>query len=559
MSRHSKGIGLLGHTARGAAVGLAGLAGGYLSLGAAKGAVDTTVKLAKGTRALSRNLGLSTEQASRWAAVSTARGVDTDQLASSFAKLGVNVHSALNGSTKTAGAFKGLGISQKDLVKGSKDFNGMIGMVADGLGRMKGGSDRAAAAQAVLGRSSANTLPIFTQGRKSMNENLKLADKYGLTLGGKPIKSLGQLMQTQKELEFAQLGFQVQFATKIAPKLIQGFNMILKAGNKLRPAFAFFNDHSKIAATTAALLGLALVAPRLLRTGQAGMTMGRGIVTGGRLGITGLRRVLGGARGLARQLLGGAGSAGGTSFASRASTAAGSSIGPSFNRQGTKFRTAGNTAGGQFGRSAGSTAGRVTARDAGSVISKSARGGVLATAMKGAGLLAATAFVDAYGPQIRSGIDNAFSKIPGNRKSGLESGARKGASDTQIVPGVRVGDIQKLGKKFNPGGIFGHASGGLVSPAGRRSVVPPGEDTVRGLRYGEFVMRKSAVQRHGVGALQAMNRGNITMPDRVPVDLGGLMANSAGGGSPIYVEVKLGEKVLMDAIATHVDRKTKRR
>lgn len=202
-----------------AASAATGLAAGYVGIGAAKSAIGTTVELGKGTIALSRNLGLSTEQASRWAAVSRARGVDTDQLSSSFVNLSRQVQAARDGSGKAQDAFKALGINQKDLAKGSKDFQGLLGNVAEGMGKMEGGTKRAATAQLLLGRNSSTTLPIFTQGRKSMDANLKLADKYGVTLGGKPIKSLRQLQQAQKEAEFASMGMQVTFATLVAPAL----------------------------------------------------------------------------------------------------------------------------------------------------------------------------------------------------------------------------------------------------------------------------------------------------------------------------------------------------
>jgi hypothetical protein len=126
---------------------------------------------------------------------------------------------ALSGGKKAMATFRELGITQDDLRRGSHDFNFILGKIAEGLGRMPGGAKRAALAQKLLGRSSQTTLPIFTQGRASMQANLKLADKYGVTLSKNPLKAVRQLAHAQKEMEFAQLGWQVTFATKVAPAL----------------------------------------------------------------------------------------------------------------------------------------------------------------------------------------------------------------------------------------------------------------------------------------------------------------------------------------------------
>lgn len=251
-TRHLKNIdesakGLRGSLFKvGAAAGV--VAGGYLAIGAAKSAIATTVGLAKTTVALHRNLGLTNQAASEWAASATARGVDTDSLSTSFTSLARNVKAAEGGSKTAVKTFAAMGITQKQLRGTGGDFNKVLALVAQGLGGMEGGARRAAVAQALLGRSSQTTLPIFTQGRKSMQENLELADKYGVTLGGRPLKSLRELQHAQKEMEFAQLGWQVTFATKVAPALTSLIGLV-------GSATVFLRDHSHAVAIAASVLG----------------------------------------------------------------------------------------------------------------------------------------------------------------------------------------------------------------------------------------------------------------------------------------------------------------
>jgi hypothetical protein len=119
-------------------------------------------------------------------------------------------------------AFAKLGITQKDIIEGTRDFDGFLGKVARGFGNLRGGVDRAALAQKLFGRNSKDLVSVFSQGNKSLQDQLKLADKYHITFGGKSVKSIKDLIAVERELKFAQLGLQVQFTQLVAPALTKG-------------------------------------------------------------------------------------------------------------------------------------------------------------------------------------------------------------------------------------------------------------------------------------------------------------------------------------------------
>lgn len=352
----------------GAAKSMVGLVAAYAGFGAAKQAITTTIGLAKTTLALKRNLGLTTKEASRWAAVAKARGVDTSSLNTSFVTLSKNVEKARAGGSAAQGTFKSLGITQKDLVRGQTDFSFLLGKVSDGLAGMKGGSERTAAAQALLGKSSADTLPIFTQGSAAMKEQLALADKYGVTLGGKPIKSLKDLTRVQRELEFAQLGWQVAFATKVAPMLVKGADLVLR--------FSRFYQRNKTAVKAAAIAVLGFVAAvKGIGAAKKGITATSDAIRGIRAAARGTRRVgtmivdnilpglrgspgkirraLSGAKSTITRILSGAGRTGGNAAANSAASSMSSGMSPALNKRqpGLKTKFA------SFGRGLGMAAG----------------------------------------------------------------------------------------------------------------------------------------------------------------------------------------------------------
>lgn len=129
---------------------------------------------------------------------------------------------AQDAASKQAEAYRKLGITHKDLIRGSHDFDFLLTKLATGFGKLKGGTERQAIAQQVLGRGWKTLLPLFAEGNKSLQQQLHLADKYHVTLSGKTIKSMGELTRAQREAKFAMLGLQVTFAQKLAPTLIKG-------------------------------------------------------------------------------------------------------------------------------------------------------------------------------------------------------------------------------------------------------------------------------------------------------------------------------------------------
>jgi 3D (Asp-Asp-Asp) domain-containing protein len=265
---------------RGAVGGAVGAAAGLVSVSAAKSAVSATEALAKTTLSLHNSFGLVIEDAGRWAAVTTARGMDGKQLAMGFKTLASQVRGATGATNKHAEAleqlrqknavrieqaeedagrskdqvgaqrkltrvreaaaaaeqalagksatnlklFEQLGISQQELAKHGGDLNWVLSAVSDGLAEIPSKSDKSAIASKLFGRSWAGVAPLIRDGSKAMAEQLGLADKYGATLGVKNVAQLQKLIAAQRESKLATLGLQVAFGTKVAPTLTNIIN-----------------------------------------------------------------------------------------------------------------------------------------------------------------------------------------------------------------------------------------------------------------------------------------------------------------------------------------------
>lgn len=255
--------------------------GAYASIAGAKKAIDTTTTLAKTTLSLHKNLGLSVAQASRWAAVAKSRDIDSKILNMSFGSLSKNIVAATKATTdhgsklaglkgkqstaiqaalqqgkglreinalqakqaqtleeassktvKQADAFDKLGISQKELRTSS--FDQVLSKVADGLAKLPAGADRAALSMKLFGRGWQTVVPLLRGGSDAMNEQLRLADKYGVTFKGKTIKSLEELIAAQRESKFATMGLQVALGAELIPTLTKGIQASSKFVKQMR-------------------------------------------------------------------------------------------------------------------------------------------------------------------------------------------------------------------------------------------------------------------------------------------------------------------------------------
>ncbi len=223
----------LGSALRTAAIAAGGAAAAYLSIAQARAAITTTQELALATSGLNRNLGLATTEASRWAAVTRARGIDSKTLTMSFTSLSRAIEGVGEGSESALRPFQALGISQKELTATGGNFSKQVLLIADALGEAEGSSTRQASAAKLLGRGYRDLLPMFTEGSKGLQEQLRWADEFGATMGKDTVDAMADFTTAQRKSRVAMMGLQITFAKFATPYLtdaltyVQDFTRVL--------------------------------------------------------------------------------------------------------------------------------------------------------------------------------------------------------------------------------------------------------------------------------------------------------------------------------------------
>lgn len=130
-----------------------------LTLDKVKGQIDGAIASAAGMQQLAERTGGTVEKLSGLASIAKLSGTETDALAGGLQKLSKAMVDAQNGGKTTSAAFTAIGISAKDL-KGLRPDD-TFQLIAQKMALYADGADKTAVAQALLGKSGANLLPVM--------------------------------------------------------------------------------------------------------------------------------------------------------------------------------------------------------------------------------------------------------------------------------------------------------------------------------------------------------------------------------------------------------------
>lgn len=211
---------VFGNLAKNALKAAAATASLYTAYDQGKKAVNTTLDLAKSTRQLTRTTGLSTQEASRFVAVSKVRGIENAKLAASFTILSKQIVAAQKGSETATSAFQKLGVSQ-DAIRAGNTREVFL-QAADGLSKMANGANKTALAAQLFGRGYQALFPLLDMGSKGIAEQLNLAGQLGAELSGNSQDAVLKFAAAQREAKLAQIGLQVQLGQVLIPTLTKG-------------------------------------------------------------------------------------------------------------------------------------------------------------------------------------------------------------------------------------------------------------------------------------------------------------------------------------------------
>lgn len=214
--------------------GLSKAAKGFAVVGAglavvSKQATDFTADFVKSSKSLGREIGVSTQEASRLTAALKRMGIEGDEASQMFGIFSKNIVASTAALGKNADGFSKLGVSTKDASGKQKDFNTILFEVADRFKKMPDGIDKTAIALELFGRQGKELIKVLNLGGEGIKELEKKADELGLTLNETTINRVAAFIESQKKLKEQTDVLKIAIGTATTPVLTRFNEEINKA------------------------------------------------------------------------------------------------------------------------------------------------------------------------------------------------------------------------------------------------------------------------------------------------------------------------------------------
>ena len=197
-----------GHAAAGAAV-----TGAFVS--SARKTADFGDKVDK----MSQKLGLSTDAYQKWDYVLNLAGTEMSSMTTGLKTLTNKIDDAKNGGEGAQEMFDKLGISMDELNKMSREevFEATI----KGFQGMEDSTERAALANDLFGRSGQNLTPLFNQTAKQTEEQIQLAEKYGMVMPEAAVKASAAFNDSLTTMQMTFTGLKNRMMGEFLPAMTQ--------------------------------------------------------------------------------------------------------------------------------------------------------------------------------------------------------------------------------------------------------------------------------------------------------------------------------------------------
>lgn len=203
---------------KGAVLALAGSAvvGGFVAM--MKSIIDTADRL----NDLSQRTGIAVEDLDALGYAAEQNGTTLDSVSGALGKLSKNMAEAAGGSKSAVAVFKQFGISQKDLKSGAITTTEALAKIADKISDMPDGWQKAAAAQAVFGKSAAEIVPLLNAGGDAIRDSRAELEGMGALFNGGMAQAADEFNDRMAKLRRVTSALGLSIAQQVMP-VLNGF------------------------------------------------------------------------------------------------------------------------------------------------------------------------------------------------------------------------------------------------------------------------------------------------------------------------------------------------
>ena len=230
-----KGVGVAAKF--GAAVVTGTAAAGAALMGVATSSASAADEVDK----MSAKIGLSKEGFQEWKYVLGQNGMDISSLQMGMKTLVTQMDGAANGTESSIAMFEKLGLSIYDVNGAMKDQETMFREVALALAAMENGTEKAALATDLLGRSGSEMMPMLNNGAEGIIDLTNRAHELGLIMSDEAVSAGVVLGDTLDDVKQSAAMVGTKLGTALFPALQKLLDMVLKFMPQVQSIFERFS------------------------------------------------------------------------------------------------------------------------------------------------------------------------------------------------------------------------------------------------------------------------------------------------------------------------------
>jgi ribosomal protein L12E/L44/L45/RPP1/RPP2 len=220
LSGFEKAVGRIGDALKGLAI--ADVVRRLIDFGA------RTLENADNLAKMAERTGVSTEELSAWQHAANLAGISGDDLEIGLKKLAKTIGAAAAGGQEARDALAAVGLSARDSQGKILSVEMALDRIADKFQRTADGTQKAALAQEIFGRSGTMLIPLLDQGSAGLAKMREEAERLGLVLSGKDAAAMERLSDQFKNLGEGSKGVMQTFLAGLAPELSKLFDAIYR-------------------------------------------------------------------------------------------------------------------------------------------------------------------------------------------------------------------------------------------------------------------------------------------------------------------------------------------
>lgn len=171
--------------------------------------------------AASLRVGLTVEQYQRLTFAAKQSNVSAGELEGGLRQVARSADTATRKGGETARAYALLGVKVTDSNGKLRSSGDILIDAAEGLKNVENGSQRAAIAQTLFGRSGQRLLPLLLEGKQGIEALMERADQLGFVLSEKDAKAGDELNDAMEELQLGIAGVSRRLGVQLIPAVLR--------------------------------------------------------------------------------------------------------------------------------------------------------------------------------------------------------------------------------------------------------------------------------------------------------------------------------------------------